>query len=156
MASAKRDIRHIIDSFSEDLILIAQEIARVADEFQMPASIVHKNPGISPLALNSLLSYFRETDNSPEDLIPVHPSSEDAVDSYVRIFGRIQKTLGGRLAPVRPVGFWRALMIVEWMKFDLAKFAHMIAQAAFSEVKHAECNARDGLTMRRRQMNQIF
>jgi len=28
MASAKRDIRHIIDSFSEDLILIAQEIAR--------------------------------------------------------------------------------------------------------------------------------
>jgi len=28
MASAKRDIRHIIDSFSEDLILIAQELAR--------------------------------------------------------------------------------------------------------------------------------
>ncbi len=28
MASAKRDIRHIIDSFSEDLILIAQDIAR--------------------------------------------------------------------------------------------------------------------------------
>jgi hypothetical protein len=28
MASAKRDIRHIIDSFSEDLVLIAQELAR--------------------------------------------------------------------------------------------------------------------------------
>ena len=28
MASAKRDIRQIIDSFSDDLILIAQEIAR--------------------------------------------------------------------------------------------------------------------------------
>ncbi len=28
MASAKRDIRHIIDSFSDDLILIAQDIAR--------------------------------------------------------------------------------------------------------------------------------
>src|SRR6478736_1145697 len=28
MASAKRDIRSIIDSFSDDLILIAQEIAR--------------------------------------------------------------------------------------------------------------------------------
>jgi len=28
MASAKRDIRHIIDSFSEDLIEIAQDIAR--------------------------------------------------------------------------------------------------------------------------------
>jgi hypothetical protein len=28
MASAKRDIRHIIDSFSEDLIQIAQDIAR--------------------------------------------------------------------------------------------------------------------------------
>ena len=28
MASAKRDIRSIIDSFSDDLILIAQDIAR--------------------------------------------------------------------------------------------------------------------------------
>ena len=28
MASAKRDIRHIIDSFSDDLVLIAQDIAR--------------------------------------------------------------------------------------------------------------------------------
>ena len=32
MASAKRDIRHIIDSFSEDLIQIAQDLARARVE----------------------------------------------------------------------------------------------------------------------------
>ena len=50
----------------------------------------------------------------------------------------------------------RTLMIVEWMKFDLAKFAHMIADAAFSEVKHAKDDANGGVGVRRRQMNQIY
>lgn len=50
----------------------------------------------------------------------------------------------------------RTLMIVEWMKLDLARFANMIADAAFSEVKHAEVEANGGIDMRRRQMNQIF
>jgi hypothetical protein len=95
---------------------VAAAIASVASTLEVPASIISRNPGISPIALDSLLAYFRTTDNSLEDLVPVHPSSEDAVQSYVKIFGRIQKTLGGNLAPVRAIGFWRALLVVEWMR----------------------------------------
>jgi len=112
--------------FPEELIhTLDERITRIAANLKTPQEVVLRNPGISPIAMDSLLSYFDDRtmnqQKSVEELIPIPAESEDAFEGYVQILHRINKYLGsvfGLSSRVRQL----ALLIVDWMKgYPLAR-----------------------------------
>ena len=76
-----------------------------------------RNPGISPVAMRSLVDYFAQRGKPPLEYAPVPASSLDAVDSFVGIIGRIDEHLAlnvfGSTSGRR---YQLALLIVDWMR----------------------------------------
>jgi len=112
--------------FPEELIQTLDErIAEIVGNLATPPEVVLRNPGISPIAMDTLLDYFHERtvnrQEPVEGLIPVPAESEDAFDEYIKILHRINRYLGnvfGRGKRVRQL----ALLIVDWMKgYPLAR-----------------------------------
>ncbi|MBW8038655.1 MAG: DEAD/DEAH box helicase [Planctomycetes bacterium] len=112
--------------FHEELIRTLDErIAEIVGNLKTPQEVLLRNPGISPIAMDSLLSYFDDRtmnqQKSVEDLIPIRAESEDAFDGYVQILNRINQYLGsvfGGSIRIRQL----ALLIVDWMKgYPLAR-----------------------------------
>ena len=92
-----------------------EALAGAVDELEVPEEILIRNPGISPLAMQSLLEYFARRRGPVAELVPVPPESEDAAAGYTAIFKRINNHLaevfgaGGRV-------FQCALLTVNWMR----------------------------------------
>lgn len=93
----------------ESALSVLNESLSVRDE------IILRNPGINPVAIDRLLRYFGARKGNVEDLIPVPPTSDDAVTNYIQIFTRINR----ELAPVfgvqkRIVSL--AMLVTNWMR----------------------------------------
>lgn len=93
------------------------ELTSIFDELKtkikVPDEIILKNPGISPIAQQELLQYFRSKDNSDvESLIPVYPEDENAYVEYVKLIGRIGKTLASFFPQSNTS---RAIILINWM-----------------------------------------
>jgi hypothetical protein len=91
---------------------------RLAQEITIPAEIIRRNPGISPVAQQALLSYFIERAKSPKkqlaELIPALPEATDAVSkSYTPLIVRIGKYLSGDPRQLAP---FYAVLVVNWMR----------------------------------------
>ncbi len=98
----------------DKLLELSHTMEIVIESLETPLDIIRRNPGISPLAMDSLLHYFRERGGEPAELLPADPSSQDAVQSYTAVFNRISTHLtnsfgrGGRI-------FMLALLVTRWM-----------------------------------------
>jgi len=112
--------------FPKDIVRALDErIGEIVKNLGVSKEVVLRNPGISPIAMDSLLEYFNDRtvsrQESVEGLIPVPSESEDALDEYTKILHRINRYLGnefGRGGRVRQL----ALLIVDWMKgYPLAR-----------------------------------
>jgi superfamily II DNA/RNA helicase len=79
---------------------------------EIPDAIILKNPGISPIAQQELLSFFEDRKMEIESLIPVYPEDENAYDEYVKFIGRIGKTLASFFPQLNPT---RAIVLIYWM-----------------------------------------
>jgi hypothetical protein len=89
-------------------------IDSAATDLPIPEHVILRNPGISPLAQAALLRYFeREHFDNPEELLAPPPESEDAVQGYLRVIGRIGTHLSGE-HPGR--NYARAILVVNWMR----------------------------------------
>jgi hypothetical protein len=112
--------------FSDETIRALDErITCIVKDLSTPPEIVLRNPGISPLAMDDLLEYFRNRiesrGKSVEELIPVPPESEEAVNEYVKVLHRISRHLGGAFGRGKRVQ-QLALLIVDWMRgYPLAR-----------------------------------
>ncbi len=102
---------------------IRAEVARQLEELITPSlevidvslEIVGANPGISIVALQRLLNYFREFDGDPKSLLPIPPEDEDSVNRFVFIFDIINLTLAPVFSPdVRVLPC--ALTTWDWMR----------------------------------------
>ncbi|QFT46715.1 ski2-like helicase [Roseivivax sp. THAF40] len=93
----------------EDLIRPSLDAIDVSQE------IVEANPGISIVALQSLLDFFRAYSGLPEQLLPIPPEDDDSVDRFVRIFDIINRTLAPVFAPEQRV-LPCALTTWDWMR----------------------------------------
>jgi hypothetical protein len=100
---------------------LEQSIQSSFGSLDVPEQIVMRNPGISPLAMRSLIHYFQERGKPPAELAPVPPESSDAAAVYTAIFHRINRHLshafgsGGRV-------FQCAMLVVHWMRgYSLAR-----------------------------------
>lgn len=82
-------------------------------EIQIPRQIIYKNAGISPIAQQNLLNYFKNRGGAPEELIPALPESEDALDNYIRVINRISIYLSGES---ERLNYYHALLVINWMR----------------------------------------
>ncbi|MHB1684964.1 MAG: DEAD/DEAH box helicase [Bacilli bacterium] len=92
---------------------LCQTLNDVIAKIDVPESSVRGNPGISPLAQQELLNYFREYEGQSEDLLPIAPESEDAYDGYVQLVGVINRYLSGD-HPSLTVP--HAILIYNWLR----------------------------------------
>ena len=82
------------------------------DKIRIPDSIIFRNPGISPIAQDELYTYFQTKTEDLESLIPVYPEDVNAYQEYVKLVGRIGKTLANFPPQLNNS---RALLLINWM-----------------------------------------
>lgn len=106
-----RGILNLNDALTGEL----QEVfTSIKSGINIPDEIIFRNPGISPIAQQNILNYFRSNLAAPEQLVPELPESLDAVNnSYKGIVETINKFLSGD--PVE-LAIYQAILIVNWMK----------------------------------------
>lgn len=85
------------------------------DAIQLSQEIVDANPGISIVALQRLLDFFRDFTGDPISLLPIPPEDDDSVDRFVFIFDIINLTLAPVFAPDQRV-LPCALTTRDWMR----------------------------------------
>lgn len=86
----------------------------VDEQVKIPKEIIIRNPGISPIAQQNLLSYFETCTDNEEELIPDLPESNDAVNnSYLKLIQTINRILSG---DPEELAYYQAILIVNWMK----------------------------------------
>jgi superfamily II DNA/RNA helicase len=88
-------------------------VVKALKDVEVPDEIILKHPGISPIAQQNLLEFFHQNFFAIEMYLPVHPSSPDALDQYMKIVGKIQDTFSGE-HPGK--NFHYTLLILEWMR----------------------------------------
>lgn len=78
----------------------------------IPTDIIKRNPGISPIAQQKLHDYFLTKLDTIEDYVPVYPEDDNAVQEYIKLVGRIGKTLA-EYSPF--LNHSRSILLVNWM-----------------------------------------
>lgn len=102
-------------SKSKELILNVNDMLRSCT---LPYSIFKNNPGISPIAIETLYKYFLDKcqKGELESIIPPHPSSEGAVIDLVKVLSRINKYLSPSAFGYNSAAtFVLSLLITKWM-----------------------------------------
>jgi superfamily II DNA/RNA helicase len=94
---------------------LEQLINPALDSTQIKREIVDANPGISIVALQRLLTYFRGAEGDAKDLLPIPPEDDDSVNKFVDIFDIINFTLAPVFAPEKRV-LPCALTTWDWMR----------------------------------------
>ena len=95
-----------------------QALSNALESVNIPSDVVERNPGISPVAMQALAGYFTrflQEGRALPELIPVLPESEDAVDIYRRILGRINSHLAPVFGTSGQVHRY-SLLVVNWMR----------------------------------------
>lgn len=98
------------DDFSSELHEIFEELKK---SILIPDYIIKRNPGISPIAQQALFNYFEQKNQEIEKLIPVYPEDENAYLEYMRLVGRIGKTIA---AYPPQLSNSRAVLLINWMQ----------------------------------------
>jgi hypothetical protein len=112
MSEAEQD--ETSQSTEDEWVELEQVIKRVLDALTLPIEIVNRNPGISPFAMQNLLTYFQNRTKPIEELLPVLPESEDAVQNFNNIFARINAHIAPVFSPSSRT-FSLAILVVDWM-----------------------------------------
>lgn len=97
----------------ETIASLEEQVNKVQSAVRVPSHIMRRNPGVSPLRMQSLLVYFENREGPPEELMPVRPESDDAYDSYLRIIARINTHL---TAENHARNAYFALLVTNWMR----------------------------------------
>ena len=79
---------------------------------KLPDYIIKRNPGISPIAQQQLFDYFSSKGDAIDEYIPVYPNDANAYEEYVKLIGRIGKTIANYPPQLNTS---RAVLLVNWM-----------------------------------------
>jgi len=91
------------------------ELSQILGQVQVPADVISRHPGVSAVALQSLLAYFRARTKPPEELLPSPPESDDAQSELIAIFTRINSHMYPAFQPKQAIPV-HALVTVQWMR----------------------------------------
>jgi hypothetical protein len=95
--------------------LLDVRLRALLSKIDIPNSIISRHPGVSAVALQSLLNYFRSRKGNVEELLPSSPESDDAYTRLIKIFHRINKHMYQAFLPSAAVAV-HALVTIEWMR----------------------------------------
>jgi hypothetical protein len=90
-------------------------LSGILANIDVPVEVISRHPGVSAVALQSLLSYFRGRRKPAEELVPAPPESDDAQGELIAVFKRIQKHLYPAFVPEAAIPV-HALVTVQWMR----------------------------------------
>jgi superfamily II DNA/RNA helicase len=82
---------------------------------EIPKEIISKHPGVSAVAMQSLLRYFRNREKPLDELLPSPPESDDAQSRLTAIFRRINRCMFPAFWP-DSIASMCALITVAWMR----------------------------------------
>lgn len=100
---------------TEDLAELEGEINEALEEVEIPAEIYRAHAGINPVAMQRLLTYFRQH-AEPENLPLLLPEKSGAAESYLKALTRVRNHLGAPLSPSGGYLHAQAILIREWMR----------------------------------------
>ncbi len=98
----------------DELDQLDLEIRRALESVDVPVSLIERHAGISPPAMQRLLSYFRGH-QSYTDLMVTTPESLDATQTYVEALGRCDLFLGSQFGSGKRQ-YQLAYLIRDWMR----------------------------------------
>jgi hypothetical protein len=90
-------------------------LSSLLEGVDVPADIVGRHPGVSAIALQSLLDYFRSRKKPLEELVPYAPDDDNAYSRLIAVFQRINQHLFPAFLPPGRLPLY-ALVTVEWMR----------------------------------------
>ena len=99
---------------SELLIGFQKAIESMLNNIEVPNDILLRHQGISPIAQQQLLSYFKSYKKELQQLIPLMPEDFNAVENYNKVISRIQKHIEGEA--FSRYNYYRAMLVVKWMR----------------------------------------
>lgn len=104
-----------------DLVAVVNEaLGSLASNIQIAPSIAVRHPGVSPVGLQRLLSFFRQYAGDIEELLPAPPESRDAYERMSKIMEVINQEVYPAFQPKTLIPL-HALVVLEWLKgFSLA------------------------------------
>lgn len=107
--------KYITQGFSDGKIMatpLPELFAKIEKGIELPNEIIIRNPGISPIAQQNLLNYFRSKHGVIEELIPVYPEDENAYQEYTKLVARIGKTISDYQYKLNNS---RSILLINWM-----------------------------------------
>jgi hypothetical protein len=93
---------------------LTNAIRSALEDFRLPAALVGRNLGISPISMQLLLDFFEST-QVKSTLLVVPPESADAIDSYTTVLGTISRFLSSEFGN-EGRRFMLARLLVNWMR----------------------------------------
>jgi hypothetical protein len=104
----------VLHNADDEFVAALEEYLKgIIEVIDIPNEVIFRNTGISPIAQQDLLNYFRSYPDDIENLIPAMPESVDAYESYVRIINRIGRHLSG---DPEQLDHFHAILVLNWMK----------------------------------------
>lgn len=94
---------------------IDDRLRNLMSEIDLPTNVIAKHPGVSAVALQSLLDYFRKRKKPIEGLLPAPPESDDSYSLLIAIFHRINRHVSQAFYPGNAIPI-HALVTTEWMR----------------------------------------
>lgn len=116
-------------------ILLENEFKKINESIKIPANIIKRNPGISPLAQQALWDYFNERLHKIEEMVPVYPEDEKAYEEYIKLISRIGKTISDY---PHLLASSRSILLIYWMSGKPLSF--LIRKSHESYQKNPEKN----------------
>lgn len=95
---------------------LEQVISSYLSADTIPEEIILAHPGISPLAMLEMLTYFEKYKKPHEELLVPYAADTDAVTGYVRVFQRMYNRLTNEFSNIRGYIFREAIVTVHWMQ----------------------------------------
>lgn len=125
---------------------IQQFVCAANESLKTPFEIVQRNPGINPLGMDSLLSFFdgysTQKGKSIEMLVPTLPESDDAVEVYRRILSSINTYMSpifGNHSEVHKRIHVLSIIVVNWMN------GHPLARLIQSRIKYEKTKGKQNI-----------
>lgn len=100
---------------SDYVLALDEKLQILLANVDLPNEIIARHPGVSAVALQSLLNYFRDREKAPEELLPSTPESDDAYSQLIAIFHRINSHMYQAFFPTTAIPV-HALVTIEWMR----------------------------------------
>jgi hypothetical protein len=105
-----------VEKISEQDLSLLENAVKTRLCIDLPSDLISKHPGISPLAMKSMLEFFQQYTGEKEELLVPPATDTDATTKYIRVFKRLFSRLTNEFSDNPKYLFRQAITTVHWMQ----------------------------------------